>query len=358
MKKTYNLQANEILFKVSDIYNHEQIYLDNCLGENLFGKLVLHRVENIVYTKLKKNGLKMGAFTNSLAMLYDQGIKNNFDYEKNLLYICKIFAEANFKYALLKGAFLITTVYEKGMRYSNDIDILIEEKDIDACQKLLFKNGFIQGELVNGKLQAATRREIVLSRMNYGETIPFCKLCGDRPVYVDLNFSLDYKPTVENKIIQSMLENAVSVKWNNCIIRTLDICNFIIHLCMHLYKEATTYEWVKRRRDLNLYKFNDLNMMFHECVNKDDYEKLVRRIVDYEAQKECYYALFYASKIYKCLEEIDEYNTLVKLIKPDDSDYLHMIIDPENKKIYKYNMSFEEWFACEDRVKQLVIVNK
>lgn len=38
MDKTYNIWANEALFKLSDIYNQEQIHYDNFMGENLFGK--------------------------------------------------------------------------------------------------------------------------------------------------------------------------------------------------------------------------------------------------------------------------------------------------------------------------------
>lgn len=354
MDKTYNMRVNEILFKLSDMYNLEQIYFDNCLGENLFGKLLLHRVENIAYKKLlQMNNIHMGVYKKYFEILYKNTINDITIYEENLVQLCEIMKEAKFKFAFLKGAFLITNVYEKGLRYSNDIDILINEKDIDECQDILLRNGFFQGYVDNGILHKASRKEIVLSRMNYGETIPFCKLNGEKPIYIDLNFSLDYKPTLEPKIIQNMLENSCDISWKNNIIKTLNIADFIIHLCMHLYKEATTLEWVISRRDLNLYKFNDLNVLFHKCVNDKIYNQIYELILRYGVQKECYYALFYTARIYKSLMFQEEYVNLLNSIKLEDLSYLCQIVDPKNKKVYTYNMSFEEWFSCEERIKYL-----
>lgn len=354
MERTYNMEANEILFKLSDIYNQEQIDFTNCIGENLFGKLILNRVETIAYMKLLKNSnTDWSVYKKNFELMYKQKMDEISDYEEYLAYVCRIMEEANFNFAFLKGAFLITNVYEKGLRYSNDIDILIDERDIDECQRILLENGFVQGYAEHKKIHKASRREIVLSRMNYGETIPFCKLFGNRFIFVDINFSLDYKPAAENKIIQNMLQNTVQISWKNSVIRTLNISDFIIHLCMHLYKEATTWDWVRRRKDLNLYKFNDINVVFHECVNGDKYEQIKEKIINYGVQNECYYAFLYASKIYKGLLDEEKYGKLLEDIKPKDTDYLCEIIDPERKKTYKYNMSFEEWFACEDRVKQL-----
>lgn len=356
--KRYNLQANEVLFRLSDIYNQEEVHFDNCLGENLFGKLILHRIENIAYKKLLQSGSNMGVYKNSFEVLYKESIERVALYEKDLSFVCNFMKEAKFKYALLKGAFLIPFVYERGLRYSNDIDILIDEKDIDACQEILLKNGFIQGRVIGDVLQPATRKEVILSRMNYGETIPFCKPCENRYIFVDINFSLDYKPAIERRIIQNMLDNVIEISWNNCQIRTLDISNFVIHLCMHLYKEATTLDWVKRRKDLNLYKFNDLNMIFHDCIDENTYKQIKKLIIEYGVQKECFYALLYASKIYHTLENMGNYIELLNAIQPEDLAYLSQIVDPENKKVFVYNMSFQEWFACENRVEQLFEVKE
>ena len=45
---------------------------------------------------------------------------------------------------------------------------------------------------------------------------------------------------------------------------TLDDAGFFIHLCAHLYKEATTLPWIEMHRDMTLYKYCDIHMMLEE----------------------------------------------------------------------------------------------
>ena len=250
MKENYNMRINEMLFKLSDIYNLDKCIFDNCIGENIFGKLISNRVVNIAYKKLHADKeIHLGEYRKYFEMIFERSIIENQYYEKELIYVCNILRGARFKFAFLKGAFLISNVYEKGLRSSNDIDILINEKEIDECQKILCENGFVQGEVKDGIIKKASRSEIVLSRMNYGETVPFYKKFGKRFICIDLNFSLDYKPSQDEEIIREMLENRVEILWENTVLPTLNTLDFIIHLCMHLYKEATTITWVEWRKD-------------------------------------------------------------------------------------------------------------
>lgn len=105
----------------------------------------------------------------------DYNVRKTKDYIDNVKYIGTIMSEASFNYALLKGAYLATKVYEIGNRTSNDIDIFLHSSDLTECQEILEKNGFIQGYFANGEIIPATRREILMARMNYGETVPFLK---------------------------------------------------------------------------------------------------------------------------------------------------------------------------------------
>lgn len=354
MNLEYAMNINEKLFKLSDIYNQDIIEFDNTIGEILFGKLILNKVESIAYINLCKNSkLNLGRFKKSFNVLHEKNLQDTDFYKRAISFVSKMFCNANFEYAFLKGAFLIPSIYEKGLRQSGDIDILIEERNIDKCQKILVDNGFVQGNLKNGEIQAATRTEIIMSRMNYGETIPFYKKTQDNYIVIDINFSLDYKPAEDNMIIREMLKKTIDVPLNDTFLKTLCLSDFIIHLCMHLYKEAATYDWVLRRSDLNLYKFSDINVIFHEKVTKAIYGEIIEKIHEYGVEKECYYALFYTAEIYNNLTDILEYSILLEKIKPDNLDYLHQIIDPMQKKIYTYDMSFKEWFACENRVSYL-----
>lgn len=354
MDKKFKLQVIDKLFKLSDVYNEERIEIDNVWAEEIFGKIILNRVPNICYDNLKNKSVWISReFDNAFEVLCKKNVIETEYYEKAVIYVSGIFEEANFLYAMLKGAFLITHVYEKGYRQSNDIDLLVKEEDVEKCQQVLLENGFIQGHIRGRKIIKATREEIILSRMNYGETIPFCKFWEGRYLCVDINFSLDYKPMKDNTVICKMLEQRVEVPLENTCLRTLNVTDFIIHLCLHLYKEATTYDWVKRRKDLNLYKFSDLNVMFHEYVDENISVLLSERIKEFGVERECYYALVHTQDIYENLKNNVDYEKLLKRIKPECLEYLSQIVDPIRKKTYKYNMSFREWFACENRVAEL-----
>ena len=78
---------------------------------------------------------------------------------------------------------------------------------MEKCQQVLLENGFIQGHIRGRKIIKATREEIILSRMNYGETIPFCKFWEGRYLCVDINFSLDYKPMKDNTVTLFFVKN-------------------------------------------------------------------------------------------------------------------------------------------------------
>ena len=117
--------------------------------------------------------------------------------------------KADFPYALLKGA-LLTQMYPKGLRTSNDIDILLEHNDITPFATLLKMDGFLQGNIRNGHFVPATRRDIVSSRMNRGETVPFIKKVSfPKMEYLelDINFSLDFQATGSQDTVTTFLKN-------------------------------------------------------------------------------------------------------------------------------------------------------
>ena len=101
-----------------------------------------------------------------------------------------------------------------------------------------------------------------------------------------------------------------------------------------LYKEATTSEWVFRRKDLNLYKFNDIYILLTKKGSTEMYKKLAERITHYGVEKECYFALFHTRVIYTKLEEMEGYNEMLDIIRPSNLDYIRQIVNPLEKVVY------------------------
>ncbi len=105
------------------------------------------------------------------------------------------------RYAALKGAYLCS-MYPIGLRTSNDIDILVDKNDIGIITERLLANRFKQGYIKNASFLPATRAEIISSRMNRGETVPFVLEREDvkmRYLEVDVNFPFVIKTRTINK---------------------------------------------------------------------------------------------------------------------------------------------------------------
>ena len=275
-------------------------------------------------------------------------------YQSSIQYLSRILSGCQVPYAFVKGSFLISALYKTGQGIANDIDILINEKSIGELQSILIENGFRQGGFKNNlEFFPADRSQILMSRMNYGETVPWVKLIDGRPVKVDINFSVDYKPNSNNDIVKKLLENRMTVTFDEYKLQTLAPVEFFIHLCCHLYKEATTYDWVRQRKDLMLYKFSNINVFLHEYGNKQFFLDLKQRVRELDVEKECYYTCENASIIYPHILESDGFKSFLDQIKPDNLLFMRQIIHPQEKKLFTHDMDFVGWFFCEDRVAYL-----
>ena len=317
---------------LSDLYskNLDLIYI--------LGQLLYNRVGGIAYHVLEKSTLVKQLnreFKNTLKAIYENNIIKNESFKKSLDFLGGIFSEIDFPYALLKGSYL-SSLYLPGMRTSNDIDVLINFKNISEISRLLLNNGFVQGYIRNNEILAATRAQIVSSQMNRGETVPFIKEVNYpqmKFLEIDINISLDFKPEKDHAIVEKFLENAnANIKTNNGNLNTLEKDDFLIHLCTHLYKEATVYNWVEFGRDQGLYKYLDIYLILNRFENIINYKKINKLGL----QKECFYAFNGINKLFDMNISLDK-------IDIDNLNFLNTITDVTNKKVYKYDMDFIDW---------------
>lgn len=228
------------LFKNLCSINSEEIdkkFLEYATPDVL-GHLFFNRMQGMAYGMLQKHGClgKVNReFRNSLAEAYQNNIERNESFFSCVEYISKLLENVDCKYALLKGAYLCR-LYPKGYRTSNDIDILTLPEDVTIIEDTLKEEGFKQGNIRNGIFEAATRMEIVQSRMMRGETVPYIKevnLPRMKYLEIDINFSLDYKYG-DSKIIAEILDRAKFVDVDGMRVLTLEKYDFFIHLCNHL----------------------------------------------------------------------------------------------------------------------------
>lgn len=237
----------------------------------VLGHLFFNRMQAIAYGTLERHGL-LGMvnreFRNSLKAAYEQNRKKNDSFFRSVEYLEGVLSGCDRPYAMLKGAFLCKW-YPEGYRTSNDIDLLVHPKDITEVGNTLLKGGFLQGNVRSGNFVPASHKEIIESKMTRGETVPYIKEVKFPEMQfleVGINFSLDYKQG-GTALLEEMMKNTVIEEKDGFRVRTLRRDDFFIHLCAHLYKEATTLPWVEMRRDMTLYKYCDIYMLLNNASN-------------------------------------------------------------------------------------------
>jgi hypothetical protein len=127
-------------------------------------------------------------------------------------------------------------------------------------------------------------------------------------------------------------------------IRTLDPSDFMLHLCSHLYKEATTVPWIRMKRDMTFYKFCDIYGLLQDFT-ESDLDALISKSIDLSVQKEVLYCLggieaFFGPVHSKSYDEL-----MKKEIGLDE------VIAPTEKKTYRYTeKDIKKRFFAKDRM--------
>ena len=86
--------------------------------------------------------------------------------------------------------------------------------------------------------------------------------------------------------------------------------------------------------------------------------ELAQRIREFEVEKECYYALYNSTEIYPFLKEDILLAKMLERIRPVDLKFMKQIVYPYKRKEFVYDMTFTEWFFCENRIGNLIEVTE
>ena len=349
----------------------------------VLGHLHYNRMGAIAYGVLRENKLlsKLNReFQTSLRNIYEQNKIKNKSYFLCLKMLNEILRKCRGKYAMLKGAYLCG-FYPEGFRTSNDIDILVHKRNVEEIGECLTMAGFHQGYIQNGEFLPASRQDIISSKMLRGETVPYIlevNMPFMRYLEVDLNFSMDHKNN-ENDNVWEFVSTAGEIQMPGHLqsedysIITLEKYNFVLHLCCHLYKEASTYPWILMKRDMTLYKMCDLYLLLREYKD-NDFESLIQRAKKFGMSGECYYALYITRELF-AMESVITSRVMADLARniPKEGSFvayamtskgesyqykmhgiLNKVISPANKKTYWYeNSNIIERFFSKDRIKLL-----
>lgn len=354
-----NSNERDLFFDLCDFIKCDgqtiESLLSECATPEVLGNLFFNRMQGIAYGTLEKAGLlgKVNReFRNSLAAAYQQNIEKNNSFFICLEMLSEVLKPVKNEYAMLKGA-LLCGAYPEGYRTSNDIDLLVREKDVTSIGNILTEAGFKQGNIRNGEFTPATRREIIESKMMRGETVPYVlevNLPYMRFLEVDINFSLDYK-NGDGLLVDRMLSRTSKYDVRDAGVISLDKYDFFIHLCCHLYKEATTYPWVKMKRDMTLYKFTDILMLLDK-FSDDETENMFKRADELELADICACVIGWTIQMFEVSYPLPEEYVKKQLETKEDLP-LRVVWPSEHKTLVYREKNIKNRFFADDRIKLL-----
>lgn len=302
--------------------------------------------------------LKVQAERNIFIRKYIQDISDELRYEKIRYAFLKgsVMSNTNFRFseksfscmALPEQSVQVyrqqadESFYEDGERISNDIDLLVEQKDITVLSEILKRMGFVQGyyNFREGRVVSLSRTEILSRRMNRGETAPFILKTENTIVpfiEVDINFSLDYLPNSHGEMLHSILKDSISYAGKiKDGIRSLQADDFFLHLVMHQYKESILYSMVQRNKDSELYKLLDMYLFIKKGYI--ELSNLYNKIRKYDLDKPVYSVMKEVSEVFNDFLFSDyEY-----MFRTDNYKNADEVIDPPTGKKYIWGNSLAE----------------
>lgn len=216
--------------------------------------------------------------------------------------LSRLIFEAGIRTAPLKGISLLNRVYtDIGARQLNDIDLLVSNRDKDALNELLLHKGFVHGHIgydANGNIEIKKfdRMEEIIWKTKMNNLPPFYRIIGDKwcdILDIDCSFALDYRLIYQD--VTDIIDNRLVKKE---IGYEMQIEDFFIQVCCHLYKEASNASWVVLGNELNIIKFCDVRELLWQYVNDNIWRNIVGTSNEYGYSKAIYYCLYYIEIMY------------------------------------------------------------
>ena len=155
-----------------------------------------------------------------------------------------LFARLDIPYAVIKGAVLSDLIYkDPAIRFSGDIDLLINRRDADRVKEILTSFEFVQGRVTGSGIVPFTRKEILFQTTMSHQTAPYVKQTNNRLcpyINVDINTDIIWGESNVKTDIDSVLMYTQTVNLLGFDFRKLTPAMEFISLCLHHYKDMNS----------------------------------------------------------------------------------------------------------------------
>lgn len=327
--------------------------------DKLISMLFLHRTSMLFYKNLKKFNLT-SYFPNKLvgllSLMYTGNKMRNTYYYDHTAKTFNDFYNEGIKCIPLKGTILNHQVYrDYGLRYSGDMDILIQNKDLKHVTSILNEHGFIQGYLKDGAIDPATKELKMFHRLSTHELVPFLLETNEETCeFIEFDVQFDIFNRAKNMRVNYNLENLFETSKEIKIINNKAKCFSlkpeynVLQLSSHLYQDATRIQGIKERKDQELIKYVDVYEYILKFQNDINWPEFSEELIENKVNHIVYYALYHTELLFG--EFIDSH--FMNSIKPENLSYLDVFGVEENTN-HNWEIPFLERFFNSNRIKEL-----
>lgn len=198
-----------------------------------------------------------------------------------------------FSYAIIKGEPLSYLSYNAfGKRFSSDIDILIQRKDLKEFVSILKEFDFIS-KIIN-------REENILILSNSHQYLPMHKISNIVRINIDINFDIFWGEYSGKRLdMKEFLDDVIFMNVHGCVVKTLSPLKAMIQLILHHYKEMNSIYHLAHHNTINIHMFNDVYYLLKNnatVINVIDFYNIC---LEYNIIPYAYYILYYTNKIFQ-----------------------------------------------------------
>ena len=260
--------------------------------------------------------------------------------ERKLLYkeLQPLFeALSSVRYAVVKGEVLSQQIYGvPDRRKSNDIDILIDKRNVKFLEKQLINLGFEQ-KLPEDTAEA--RRNRVLC-MAYSHQIPsYHKEKFGFHFNVDVNYDIFWGEYEGQRCdIDEFLSDTMDMEIYGVMVKTLPIEKAFVQLVLHHYKEMNSLYHLSQCNTIRTYMFKDIYDMIISNAETLSTEIVYRLSRQYLIEKYMYYMLYYTGRTYENIV-LEKYMRMLMKYKDCELIESYGLCDSERKK---WKIPFDE----------------
>ncbi|WP_068776139.1 nucleotidyltransferase family protein [Paenibacillus sp. FJAT-26967] len=323
--------------------------------------LLDHKLALITFWNIKKyklEGLIPGKWRHILDLYFQSNQYRNERMMEELSSVLEALYNADVRCVLLKGSMLRYTVYpDIGLRYSNDIDLLIPENDLTKAAEIISSLQFIQGhyKLDEKIIVPASRQQIMLKRMTTHELVPFLKEIK-KPFceFIELDVHFDIFSRSKNLQhafpIKELFENAelrfIGEQHVPCY--TLSPTHNLLQLASHAYQDAALMQGILNRKDNELIKYVDIYESVLLNKGSIDWVQFAADLLEGQVNHVFYYVAYHVELLFGEIFPA----SFMEAIRPERLDYLNQYAQEEAEPV-QWKTSFMERLFDRSRIDEV-----